>query len=187
MSRGVLIIIVIVLVLAIVGVGLALFWQPNILNRNQGDDNANATPVTNTNTKPTINADLGFTAEVLENRDVNGAVTYREQAIQIERVEITNGLTFTGKAPSGKKYVVVHFDRDVFTYSRKLQSWLGQEIRLLDGSGNSYEYRSAVFSPPGEENVPEERYISFLVNEDASDFDLRFVRDGEDRSLDLGL
>lgn len=182
MSRGALLVIVIVLILAIIGVGLALFWKPGLLNGNTNKQNTN-TIAANTNAALNANEQAQFKANVLETKTVDQTPTYRNTNVPIDRVDVTNGYTGMGAAKEGKKIVIVYLKKDAAAQGTTISEWLGQEIRLEDSDKNSYRYDTAQFISQYEGDS----YIAFSVDEKASGFTLRFVRDGEDVSVPLGI
>lgn len=193
MSRGVLIVIVLVLLLAIAGVGLALFWQPNILNRNTNEAPAN-TATSNLNSPPAINQAVsntnlpgfsGFQAETIKKSQLDERTTYRGSDVPIDRAEFLDGYTGYEAAPEGKKYLVVYFEREAFKHELPIDQWL-REIQLLDSSGNVYSFDRAEF-PAGNLLEKREPYVSFEVDENLTGFKLRIVRPEEDVIVDLGL
>jgi hypothetical protein len=184
MNRGVLLTIVIVLVLAILGVGVVLFWQPGILNTNK---TANMTVNVNTAQNKNVNIDLSladYRADIRDTQTINIDQEYRDAVIPIDRVDVTSGIDFLGPASEGKKYVIVYLKKEELKFSERISNWFAAETQLIDNEGNVYGFARSQFMTVDDQNPS---YISFEVNADSSGFTLRFVRDGEDKKVDLGI
>lgn len=192
MNRGVLTIITVVLILAIAGVGLALFWHPGILNSNStsnanGAANTNTATSTNTNTNSTVGLPTDFKADIRQTAKLDKRFTYRENDIPLDRVEITNGYTGVSAVPDDKKLIFVYFQREVLKQWPPIDRWMAQEIQLLGSNGATYTFDRSIFYSEDQLKAGFQSFVSFAVDAKDKNFKLRFVRDGEDVSVDLGL
>ncbi len=202
MNRSILIIIISVLTVAIVGVGLVLFWQPGFLNQNANTTPAANTSTSNLNTPANVNAatntnaaadantavkntniQYAYVTEVTGNKDLHQRVKYRDADVLVSRVEITDGITGYGKAPEGKQWVTVYFEKEKTQHTPPMSYWLVQEVQLIDASGSIP--LSNVFLPG--DPATQEGFVAFLTPKGATGFTLKFARSGEEATLDLGL